>query len=954
MGVQLIQPSFSAGELSPALSARVDLAKYSVGAKRLKNFFVHPHGGVSNRSGFEHIASAGNAEGVGRLVSFIYSKQEAYILEFSDRAARVFFDGKPLRTEDGSIYEFTSPYREADLGELRFTQSADVLFVCHPSYPVQRLVRLGHLTWQFEEFEMREGPFLAMNSDEIKVRVTGVASVEEQQGHRRMTEPGEFEFVVPEGVTRLRVKMIGGGGGMNEIHKANVPMVGSSGSKDRISISIGSGNTVATQGTVAPGGESYLGSFRVAGGSGHSGSRYGDGGIFPEDKVCAAGDYAGSGYGAGAGGAGSNWRGCSAGSFVDGHLSVTPGEVVKGCVGAGGLSDSWRHGAPGCIDIRWNTSVIAGGKECGTLEASEDLFRPEHVGALWKVRHSIPSISAKGFQPDGTLELEVTAHSKWFVDTSGYWMGQVKVEKYDTLNGEWALLRTLNSQKDRNYSESGSVGENTRVRVTGNPFTRAVPSGGDGAMLGEVTLETLPTVYDGFVKILEYIDAKTVRVQVEKAVGSNEWTLEWAEGAWNEIRGYPGCCTFYQDRLCFGGSSYEPGVIWMSRIGDYNNFGTHLPLEDDDGITIRLVSRRIGRIRSLIGISELIALTESGEWKIGSAKGALTPVSIEARPQGYRGSDSLEPVLIGDRVIFLREMGATVQDLGYSFESDTYTGSDLSILSKHLLEGHRIVDWKYQQEPDSIIWAVRSDGRLLGITYLREQEIWAWHSHETRGQVESIAVIPGAEQEELWSLVRRNGRLWVERMRPRCTELEEAFFVDGGKTFRADGGEWLKRLCGLEHLAEKEVAILADGSVWPRQRVRKLTIDGDEVWGIELEKPAKIAQVGLPYESELETLNLEIQSEDGTLQGKKKKVPKVTLRVLKSCGGGIGARSDKGLNEIQWHKGEHYGKPLPLYTGDKTIRPGGGYREDGSVVVRQGDPLPFTVLAVIPEVIFGG
>ena len=668
MAFSTIQPAFSAGELSPALAARVDLAKYASGVRKLKNFFVHPHGGISNRPGFRYITAAKNPEGIGRLIPFIYSKKEAYVLEFSDQAVRFYFEGKPLCSEDGTIYEIESPYQEKDLAELRYSQSADVLFICHPKYSPKRLERLGQLAWQFVDFGFKEGPFLPMNSSDVKMRVTGVGTVQPERDGVRFTTPGMFEFTVPEGVKNIRVRMIGGGAGVYYYRKSKLQedfyLVG--------------------------GGESRFANFKSSGAGHWSGSMWGEGGLFPESGVRAGAitvNYGGAGYGSGAGGTkarisvgikdkegiiNTTWnnmslsreiKGGARGAIVDGNMSVTPGEVIQGFVGYGGSGTNVRHGVSGCVDLTWqahNEGLL------GLLEADEDIFRQDQVGALWKIRHSIPSESRSTRDPNnwqnGVFNLEVIAHSKWFVDTSGYWVGSVFVEKYDELNDKWTLIRTLNSQKDRNYSESGSVEENTRIRVRGNPFTRSVPAGGDGAMYGEVTLETLPTVYDGFVKIMEYIDAKTVKVKVKKRIGSNEWTGEWAEGAWSNLRGYPGCCTFYQDRLCFGGTDYEPGGVWMSRIGDYNHFGTSLPLKDDDAISVRLVSRRIGRIRSLIGISELIALTESGEWKIGNSKGALTPTSIEARPQGYRGSANLEPVLIGDRVIFLREMGSTVQD----------------------------------------------------------------------------------------------------------------------------------------------------------------------------------------------------------------------------------------------------------------------------------------------------
>ena len=909
-----------------------------------------------------------DALGAARLIPFVFSKNEAYILEFSDRAIHFYYADAPVVLEDGTPYEIESPYKERELFGLQYSQSADVLFICHPRYPPKKLVRMGHLAWKIENLSSREGPVLLMNGSETRMRVKETKNVNSPTSNSmRFTNLGAFTFIVPEGVSQIRVQMIGGGAGYH-FFKSGCLIIGGTALGDAAAIGGERDNYRLTRG-----GQSSFGELKVTGGyeavpfikhlkysSAADACSSGANGLFIESGVVAGGGgYAGSGYGAGTGGISdgsgairhSVVLGGRAGGWIGGYLTVTEGEVIEGIVGSGGETNCGMQGAQGVVEISWTKPKNA--RVIGMLESSEDYFSDQHVGATWKLRHSIPSQCSKGLNKSGQLELEVLAHSRWYLETSGYWRGTIRVERYDELTQSWSLLRTLSSQKDRNYSESGEVEENTRVRVIGSPFVQDVPSGGDWSMAGVVTLETLPTVYDSFVKIIEYVDTRNVKVEVEKIIGSSEWTKEWTEGAWSQVHGYPGCCTFFQDRLCFGGSNSEPGTIWMSQTGDYNHFGLSLPIKDNESIIIRLVARRVGRIRSLTSLSDLIALTEAGEWKISSSKGPLGPNSVEAKPQGYRGSSELDPLLIGNRILYLREMGGAVEDLGYSFEADAYTGVDISLMAKHLIEHHKLLDWSYQQEPDSVVWIVREDGRLLGLTYLREQEIWAWHRHETEGEVESVACIPGREQDDLWLLVRRNGRLLVERMCARKTEMSNIFYLDSGVVWQSEAAE-VKKIGGLDHLAEKTIGIVADGCIQPQQVVQQLEINGQKTWGIELMIPVKNVQIGLPYVSELETLNLEVQTSAGTVQGKKKKIPRVSIRVLESCGGKIGASGDGELDDLQWHTGDDYGGPMRLFSGDKTIRPPSGYNDDGRILIRQEDPLPFTLLAIIPEIVLGG
>lgn len=244
----------------------------------------------------------------------------------------------------------------------------------------------------------------------------------------------------------------------------------------------------------------------------------------------------------------------------------------------------------------------------------------------------------------------------------------------------------------------------------------------------------------------------------------------------------------------------------------------------------------------------------------------------------------------------------------------------------------------------------------------------AWHRHQLggEGRVSQLAVIPAAHggRDELWLSVRRiidNQAVYcLERMeaghefgRARA----EAFFVDCGQTFNGSG---LTEISGLEHLEGCEVAILADGGVQPPQVVRSGRVG--------LQYPADLIQVGLPFESRLTTVNLDAQLQDGTAQTRRKRLIRLTFRLVESGGGSAGtsprlhhaasvetgADSDErliALDYLEYRRGhDPLDKAPPLFTGDKTMVWPGGWETDGAVTVVQADPLPLTLAAIVTHV----
>ena len=155
--------SIVSGELGSKLDGRTDFAKYNTGAKTLENFLIHPQGSATRRVGTKFIAEVKTSSKKTRLIPFEFSTVQTYILEFGDQYMRVYKDqGQVL--DSGSAFEISTPYLEAELFELKFAQSADVMYITHPNHEVEKLSRTGHTNWTLTDVDFTDGPYLSPNS----------------------------------------------------------------------------------------------------------------------------------------------------------------------------------------------------------------------------------------------------------------------------------------------------------------------------------------------------------------------------------------------------------------------------------------------------------------------------------------------------------------------------------------------------------------------------------------------------------------------------------------------------------------------------------------------------------------------------------------------------------------------------------------------------------------------
>lgn len=785
MGIYTIQTSFATGEISPSLYGRPDLAKYSAGLARCENFIIHPHGGVSKRPGMRFVAKA---KGRCRLVEFEYSNDQSYVLEFGNKYVRFFRDGAQI-VKDGAPYELATPYLEADLGELSFTQSADVLYIVHKGYRPMELYRVNDAEWMLQDFPFRNGPF------------------------RNKTEAQE--------------------------------------------------------------------------------------------------------------------------------------------------------------EVALELSALSGGGV--TMTASAPLFEAGHVGALFELTHHVDEVMKKS--SGNTWTLEVTAYKEWRLESGGFWGGEVVLEYWDGDEDAWVKYKTYVSQvyddgtasscgNAKNYSDQDTVDKPTKLRLRAVSFSSFVPEGNSEEDRGYFQLVAMAGYHKAVARVVSVASSTKAVVSMETEAASTRATLNWREGSWSDVLGWPSAVGFYQERLVMGATREEPQTWWMSVVGDYYDFGVSLEVLDDEAVSGTLVSRKLYDINYFVSTNKLLIMTSGGEWLLspGAAGGALTPSNVDVGLQGNRGCARIEPVVIGNMVLFVQSRGLRIRDLGYEYVSDSYTGTDLTMLARHLFERGTIADWAFAQEPDSMCWVVMSDGSLIALTYIREQEVVAWGRFPTDGFVESAAAVVSEGVDDVYLCVRRGDERFIELLSPRGVfSPEEAFFVDAGVTARFETPS--HEVSGLSHLEGREVVCLADGNV-----IEGLTVENGKV---ALPHAASVVHAGLPYAALLETLELVYGRQDGTQLTRKSRISSVTARVERTRGLFVGTevsqRSPRdtsdmsGLTEVEagllseapQRTDERYDEPVGLYTKDYKLHLSSGWGR-GRISCWAPYPLPCSILALIAEVETGG
>lgn len=415
----------------------------------------------------------------------------------------------------------------------------------------------------------------------------------------------------------------------------------------------------------------------------------------------------------------------------------------------------------------------------------------------------------------------------------------------------------------------------------------------------------------------------------------------------------PGAVNYFQQRLIFANTTNQPQTVYTTQTGLFRSLRTSSPTRATDAVTFTVVGRQVNEIRHILSLDTLLLLTSGGEWRVTEGRDqVLTPSTVGVRIQSYNGASKVPPAVINSTALYVQEKGSRIRDLGYEFNSDKYTGNDLSIMAEHLFEGFTVREMAYAEEPYGILWVVRSDGVLLGLTYKREQQVWAWHQHTTDGAFESVTTISEDGRDAVYVVVRRTiegvTRRYVERFEVRDVSApENVFCVDSGLTYE---GAPVTMLTGLNHLEGKAVAVVSDGN-----EVSGLTVTSG---AIQLPRAASKVSVGLPFTPAIETLDVDVASSEETVKGKTISVSQVVLEVERSRGGFISPiKDDDTANQTLEIKprfqSDGYG-PIALKTFKQTVNITNQWSLGGRLRIEQRSPFPLAILSIIPDVDVGG
>lgn len=467
----------------------------------------------------------------------------------------------------------------------------------------------------------------------------------------------------------------------------------------------------------------------------------------------------------------------------------------------------------------------------------------------------------------------------------------------------------------------------------------------------------------GYAKIVSITSTTVVVADVRENLGGVAATADWRLGAWSDTTGWPFACEFHQERFWFGGTRTQPQTEWGSVVGDFTNFqpsqadGTVL---DDDAVTFTLADDRVNAIRWMrSGLKGMVVGTSDAEFILQSrsAFDPITPTVLAAGRQTPYGSPlGPDAWQAASALLFVDRSHRRIREFAFNFDIDQYKSPDLTLLSEHIITGD-IIETAFQSVPEEIFWCALDDGRLVGLTYLRDQEVVAWHKHIIGGsfgddiaQVESIAISREDPEDQLWMVVKRtiNGatKRYIEFMEdwfPLDGDKTDALFMDSALTY---DGVATTNITGLDHLEGQVVDVLTDGAAHPQR-----TVSGG---AITLAVASEKVHVGLYQPATLTTYPLFPERAPYDTRGKWMGFYKVFLEFHQTLGGKLG-RDESSLDELVFREPSvPMGSSPELFTGIHEVSYPSGMDRRIQVTYQQHQPLPATLLGMIVELDLGG
>lgn len=981
---KLAQVSMASGEVSPSLYPRVDLARYATSLRRCRDYIVRKTGGVANRPGTHLVSFAQVPDEPVRLIPFIFSEDQSYVLEFSDATIAIYNDGA-LVSALALVATITLIEKIASPSELRRITTAAPHGLAEND--LVKIINVQGVGWGFPfgYYRVRTVPttttFTIDNTSGSFGLYTSGGEV-----YNPITVPSPFASEDLSGISFTQSADI-----VTLVHEDYWPQEFSRLSSNLFQIEDG----VFEDGPFEPINDDptiYV----------HASADHGTVTLTATSDIFLAGHIGALFYI----------------EQQDGH-EIPPWEPGKRLVDVGGNPAGLLRSSDGknyvCVT---NTVAAADEIVTGTVRPTHDIGveadgnglpitdGPERAGVDWEFRDP-------GY---GILEITAVASGTSATGRVVRRLPYSVVGGVTTVAGPWTMV---------------GDGVDTTLSIalanSNNRYDYEVTF--DGVIQDPETYTV-----DGTTDVLTFFTAPAAGVDVDaRQLDPNHRTNVWAFGAWSEINGYPTEVEYYGDRLIFASNRAFPQTVWMSKVGDYRKFVHSVPITDDDSITVTLNARELNKITDLVALDNLAMLTGRGTWRVlGGRDEVITPTSISFKPQSKYGANDLPAQIIGNSGVYVHKNGQTVYDLAYTVEVDGYTGNELSVTAQHLFLNNPITDITYQEDDLWCIWLPREDGLVASMTYLPEHDVIGWGLHNFSDAVESVCCVPENGKYSLYMVVVREVEGVEQRLIERLADrypadpldycfLDSALSYDGRNTttttMKLTGSGWIvdddltltasksvfgstannegdiivlrsgddvlrvrlinyvsstkytvnplknvplslqsestsdwdfahKDFGGLDHLIGRMVRALVDGSPTDELEV-------DEDGYVHLEEPGVRVHIGLPYTPTVETLGITIFGGAETIAASTKNVPNVSVQVEETRGIFAGPDEDH-MQEYKERDEEDYSEhPGPL-TETVTIPVDCDWNRNGRVVIQQQYPLPSTIGAIIPHVRIGG
>lgn len=953
----LIQFSFNSGEWAPALNARTDLAKYRNGAALLRNFFIDYRGGATTRPGTRFLLPT-YLTTTARLIPFQASTSISYILEFGDGYIRPFSNGAPVleatfpvtsigaNSPPGMSTTGSPPYSDGDWvyidGTTGMTPSPNGQYYLVDATGANtfNLYATDGSTLDFTGFGTATGGTV----QRVFTLLTSPYAA---------SEVGTLKFT--QNVSTLIL-----------CHPNHVPY----------ELVLGDTPTSWTISAIT------FGSTASAPSAGLSLTSTFAGGTINYAYVVTSIDENGQESGPSA---------FITGAFVSDLRTVAGTNTVAWTAVTGATQYNIYK-----AQLRYGSAVPAGSMFGYIGFATSTTFVDSNIGPDFS---QTPPVSTDPFSGSGVQSVTVTNKGTVTIFPSVSFTASPGVTTQALCTVEALAITNIVSGgtgfavgNSLPMGAHGVVGIVTSVGgafgdVTGASLVNRgsyAGSAGDGLSVGNYVVGS-PTSMGAPASFQLSWRLNTVDITVPGTGYAGAPTVTFTNGGGSTATatlgapsaGNPTVPAFYDQRLVLAGPVASPQQFNMSQPGAQYNFDVSSISQADDAIQGTLVSGQLSTIQSLIAQPQgLVVFSDNLAWLIngGSPGAAISPFAIAANPQAYNGANFLPPIVANDHMLYVQSKGSIVRDSIFNWSKQVYSGTDISTISSHLFYGYTLHEWAWAEEPYKVVWAVRSDGALLCLTFLPEQELIAWTHSDTSGAFQSVATVTetigsGVSVDAIYFIVQReiNGSTvqYVERLAdiPSPQILANSWQVDAGITY---SGAAALTFTGAQHLAGETVTGVATTDATDAGVTAKITpfvMDADGTF--TLPTPAAPATgytsvtLGLAFTCQLKTVALD--AGDPTVQAALKKVSNVTVRVREALGLQIGVDFDhlvpmKDLivgNVSSMLTGLGSQRVTDLVTGDAREFINPTFNIPGQFCIQIDEPYPASILGLITDVTMG-